>query len=486
MSGAKGMRRAQPVRVLTEEQIDAIHEASLTILEKSGVRFDSENARNHLLDAGCAEHPERKGVVTFPRALVEEAVKKVAKQPTFYARDPSWDITLDGESLFPYAGGGDPKMLDFQTGLVRPSVYDDIEAAARLGDALPNCYFAAGLVIPNDVPPEMIPLKTTEAMIKNSTKSVTGYAPSPESVDHLVRMLECVSGGEEEFRKRPLISLSGSPSSPLTYSKHVSDVLIRSLELGVPYSVIPCPIAGETGPITIAGSLALQNAEVLAGLVLMRTVDGSLATQYCGRVCFMDPRSGRDLWGVPEEGLASVALVQLAERYGMAADACGMTSEIPSWGVQMGLERMMTVLFPVLGGAESVSGMGGGWEGTSYLEMMVLDNEILNDVGRFMRGIDVDNDTLAVDLIDKVGPMGNFLAQPHTMKYLRKGEIRISDMWEKRTMDKLTREGARDLREEARAQARKILKEHRPEPLDRDVVKDMDEVVRKAAKALVK
>lgn len=486
MTGAKGMRRGRPARVLTEEQLDRIHEASLTILEKSGVRFDSANARKHLVSAGCSPHRERKDVITFPRSVVLDAIKKVSRHPTYYARDPAWDVKYDGERVFPYAGGGDPKLIDLDTGILRPSMYEDISEAARIGDALDNCSFAAGLVVPNDVPPEMVAIKTAEAMVKNSVKSVTGYAPDPLSVDFLVKMFECVSGGSEEFRRRPLINLSGSPSSPLTYSEHMSDVLIRSLELGVPFTVVPCPIAGETGPITLSGSLALQNAEVLAGIVLMQTVDGTLATQYAGRLCFMDPKSGRDLWAVPEEGLACVAMIQLAGKYGMCADSCGMTSEIPSWGFQMGLERMMTILLPVLGGAESVSGMGGGWEGASCLEMMPVDDEILKDVDRFMAGIEVDQEHLALDMVDKAGPMGNFLAQPHTMNFLRKGELRVSDMWDKRTSDKRDKEGVKDLREDARERVRKILKEHVPDPLERDVVRDMDEVIRQAAKALVK
>lgn len=151
----------------------------------------------------------------------------------------------------------------------------------------------------------------------------------------------------------------------------------------------------------------------------------------------------------------------------------------------MGIERMQTILLPALGGAESVSGIGGGWEGASCLEMMVADNEILNDVYRLLQGVEVDTEHLALDVIEKAGPMGNYLAQPHTMEHIRKGELRISDFWDKRTGEKATRDGARSLHEEAKSRVRKILKEHSPEPLDRDVERDMDEVVRRATKALV-
>ena len=485
MTGIRGFKRSTGIRVLSNEQLDSIHEATLSILGRTGVRFDSENAREHLLKVGCGAHPERKDVITFPRSLVEDSIKRVRKNPTYYARDPAWDVKFDGRTMFPYSGGGDPKMIDLDTGAMRPAMLEDTEAAARLGDALENSSFAASLVVPNEVPAEILAIKIAEAMVKNTVKSIGSYAPNPESVDFIVEMLECVSGGEEEFRRRPLVSLSGSPSSPLTYTKHVSDVLIRCLELGVPFTVVPCPVAGGSGPQSMAGSLALQNAEVLAGIVLMQTIDRDLATVYAGRLCFMDPRSGRDLWAIPEQGLASIAMIQLARKYGMVADACGMTSEISTWGVQMGIERMQTILLPALGGAESVSGIGGGWEGASCLEMMVADNEILNDVYRLLQGVEVDTEHLALDVIEKAGPMGNYLAQPHTMEHIRKGELRISDFWDKRTGEKATRDGARSLHEEAKSRVRKILKEHSPEPLDRDVERDMDEVVRRATKALV-
>ena len=117
MTGIRGFRRAKGIRLLTNDQLDSIHEASLRIMGKSGVRFDSENARKHLLSAGCTAHPDRKDVIRFPRSVVNDAVKKIPRHPTFYARDPAWDVKYDGETMFPYSGGGDPKMVDLETGL---------------------------------------------------------------------------------------------------------------------------------------------------------------------------------------------------------------------------------------------------------------------------------------------------------------------------------------------------------------------------------
>jgi trimethylamine--corrinoid protein Co-methyltransferase len=325
-----------------------------------------------------------------------------------------------------------------------------------------------------------------EATMKNSVKTVSAYAPNKETVDFLVKMWACVSGGTEELRKRPLFSLGGSPSSPLTYSEHNCDVLLRSVDQGIPFSVLPCPICGETGPITLSGALAQQNAEQLGGIMLMQTVTTRLPTFYSGRVCIMDPRSGRDLWGVPEEGLVSAAIVQMARKYGMISDTNGMASDITRWDMQMGFEQMMTVLLPALAGAESISGLGSGWEGASSLEMMVINNEVFNDVARILHGIRIDEGSLAIDLIDKVGHMGNFLAEPHTMDNLRKGEVRVSPLWDKRSSEKAAREGFKSIQDTAKDHVRRLLQELEPEPLDRDVTSGIEQVIKEAAKAFLR
>jgi len=482
----KGIPCRQMVKVLTDEQVETIHEASLRILERTGIRFDSEDARQRLLKAGATTHPVKKDVITFPRSIVEEAVGGATRDVTYFARDPDWDVRFDGEHTHPYAGGGDPKTVDIGTGTMKPSTYADVEAAARLGDALENNHFASHLVIANDVPPEMVELRTMEAALRNSAKAMAHHATSAEAVEYMVKIWSRVAGGHEEFRKRPLLSLSSSPSSPLTYAKHVCEVLVRSAELGVPFSVVPCPIAGETGPNTLGGSLALQNAEALAGLVLIQTVAPSLPSVYCGRVCFMDPRTGRDLWGMPEEALVSAAMVQLAKRYGMVGDTCGMSSDMTRWDVPVGFERMITTLVPMMAGAESISGIGGGWEGASSLEMMVIDNEVFDDVARIMTGITIDDDRLGLDVIDRVGHMGNFLAQSHTMEYLRKGETRLSPLWDKRVSEKASREGFKSLLETARDRVNEILREHSPMPLDRDVARDVEHIMNEAQRALVR
>ena len=474
------------LKVLTDDQVDTIHDASLRILEKTGIRYDSEDARKRLLNAGAAAHPTRKGVIVFPRSMVEDSIGKVSQRNTFPARDRRWDVEYDGEHMFPYAGGGDPKIIDLETGRPRHSTYRDVEMAARLGDALENNHFASSLVMANDVPPELLVLKTMEAAMKNSGKTAAGYAPNKETVDYLVKMWACVSGGTEELRKRPLFSLGGSPSSPLTFGERNCEVLLRSVEHGIPFTALPCPICGETGPMSLGGALAQQNAEQLGGVMLIQTVTTSLPTIYSGRVCIMDPRSGRDLWGIPEEALVSAAIVQLARKYKMVSDTNGMASDITRWDMQMGYEQMMTALIPALAGAESISGLGSGWEGASSLEMMVINNEVFNDISRIIRGIRTDELRLDTELIDKVGHMGSFLGERHTMDNIRKGEVRVSSLWDRRSSEKAAKEGFKPIQDTAKDVVRKTLLEHQPEPLDRNVARGIEQVVKEAAKTFLR
>ena len=482
----QGIRNPGRLKVLSDEQVDAIHEASLTLLERTGARFDSPEAIRRLEEEGALAHPTRKSVLTFPRSMVDAAIRRIPHYGTYCARDPKNDVTFDGEHSFAHALGGNPAILDSETGQIRSSTLKDVEEATRLQDALPNCHTASNLVVATDVPAPLLVIKTVEAMIRNTTKCVPGYALRTAEVEVLLEMGEAVAGGPEELRKRPFFTLYGSPSSPLTYDGHVCDVMLLAAEHGIPVDVVPCPIAGGTAPLSLAGGLAQQNAELLAGVMLLQTADAKLPSQYSGRLSFLDLRSGKNLWGLPELGLVSAATVQIAHRYHMTADVYGVTTDANGWDLQIGLERMIAALPPALAGADNLSGIGGAWENAASLEMAVIDDEIYDDVFRIVRGIEVDEDRLALDVVDKVGPMGTFLAQRHTLKYLREGEMRNSSLWDKRTMDRARQEGVRPIQDVARDRMRKILREHTVTPLEPDVDKELARVVAEGGKRLLK
>ncbi len=482
----EGIKVRFRLKVITDDQVDEIHEASLKILEKTGVRFDSEDSQKRLLKAGAVKHPTRKDVITFPRSMTEETIKHIMPYGTNYARDPKNDMRFDGEHMFAHPLGGNPNMMDLDTGELRMSTLKDVEDATKVMDALENVHSIGNLVVATDVPPEMLVIKTTEAMIKNTSKCVSGYALNVPTVDILAKMWECIAGGKEELRKRPMMDVYGSPSSPLTFDAHASDVIVRGAEYGVPVDLVPCPISGGTAPITLAGGLAQQNAELLSGVMLVHTVTTKVPIQYSGRLSMMDLRTGKNVWGMPEMALASAATVQIAHKYKMIADVYGVTMDGNMLDIQAGIERATTAMIPAMAGADNLSGIGGAWENAASYEMLVIDNEIYSDVFRAVRGFDVNTDTLAIDMIDKVGHMGNFLAQPHTMRHLKLGAIRNSQLYDKRTSERAKKEGVRPLTEVAKDVVRKILKEHVPTPLDKDVERDLSKIVKDAEKTLMR
>lgn len=482
----EGIKTKFRLKVLTDAQVDSIHEATLEILEKTGVRFDSERVKQRLIKAGASKHPTRKDVLLFPRSMVNDGIKKITPYGKYFARDTKNDMTFDGETQFAHCLGGNPLMEDLETGQHRRSTLKDVEDSTKIMDALEFCHSISNFVVATDVPHQLLVVKTMEAMMKNTSKCLSGYALTEDTVDILAKMWSCVTGGLEELRKRPLFTVYGSPSSPLTYDEHAADVMIRGAEYGVPVDLVPCPICGGTAPITIAGGLAQQNAEMLSGVLLIQTIDTKLPISYSGRLSMMDLRTGRNVWGVPEMGLASAATVQIAHKYKMIADVYGVTTDANMYDMQVGMERMMAAMVPALAGADHLSGIGGAWENAGSFEMLVVDNEIYANVFKTVRGFAVDADHLALDVIDKVGPMGNFLSQTHTMKHLRAGELRISPLMDKRSAEKAKKEGVRPIQEVAKDVVRKILREHQPTPLDRDVERALAQIVKESEKTLIR
>ena len=481
----QGIKNKARLKILTDDEVDMIHEASLKILERTGLRIDSEAAQQRLIKNGAAKHPTRKNVIVFPRSMVVESIKKIPRYGTYYARDPKNDVSFDGETTYAHSEGGNPNMMDLETGQIHMATFKDVCDTARVMDALENCHTVSNLIVATDVPPQLLVIKTMEGLMKNTSKALSGYALNIEQVDSLAEMWAAVSGGMEQLRKRPLFSVYGSPSSPLTYDAHVCDVMIHGAGYGVPVDIVPCPIGGGTAPITIAGGLAQQNAEILGGVMLVQTVSTKLPMQYSARLSLMDLRSGRNIWGVPFLALASAAAVQIAHKYHMIADVYGVTTDINAWDVQTGIERMEAALLPAMAGADNLSGMGGSWENASSYEMLMIDNEIYGDVFAMMKGIQVDEDHLALDIIDKVGHMGNFLAQQHTMKYIRTNEAHVSPLFDKRSQERIKKDGFKPLYELAKAAAKKILKEHQVTPLDKDVERELDKVIKESSKKLL-
>ena len=258
-------------------------------------------------------------------------------------------------------------------------------------------------------------------------------------------------------------------------------------QAGVPFGPLPCPTGGTTAPLSIAGAVAQQNAEVLASIVLAQAAHPGLPVIYCGRLAMMEPRTGISVWGGVELGLASAGTVQIAHRYGLPVNVYGFSTNSHVLDIQSGFERSLNAIIPALAGADELSGVGEMEAGVmgSYAQM-VCDSEIAASVRRLRRGFEVDDDSVAVEIIaSAMDGTRNFLAQRHTSRYLRSGELLMTHLAERRSWETWEREGREGMAERAQAMAEKILAEHQVEPLSPAQEGELDAVMAEARRILV-
>jgi trimethylamine--corrinoid protein Co-methyltransferase len=284
-----------------------------------------------------------------------------------------------------------------------------------------------------------------------------------------------------------VLSLGISPISPLFFPDDIAEAIMASSQLGLPLWPLPCPTAGATAPLSLAGALAQQNAEVLASLVLAQAVQPGLPVIYCGRLAMMEPRTGSSVWGGVELGLVSAATAQIAHRYGLPVNVYGLSTNATVLDIQNGYERALNAAIPALAGADELSGIGEMAAGvSSSYAQIVCDNEIAAGVRRLRRGFKTDEDALAVEVMAEVmNGSRNFLDQRHTVHYLRQGEIFFTRLAERRTWEEWEREGRQTMADRAQAEAKHLLAEHEVPPLTEDQERELDEIMREAEAELL-
>jgi trimethylamine--corrinoid protein Co-methyltransferase len=455
------------LQFLTDSETEAIHQATLRILWEVGVVLTHPEGREHLAGAGAMVHGDR---VRIPSDLVEWAIAQCPRQVTLRGRGGQC-VTLGDGSLSWHNVGGARDVYDPRTGRRRPATVQDVRDSARLLDALDGVTAVTPFFTPQDVPGPLTSLAMYRHTLSCTTKPVHGPGvQTAEEVRQIARMASVVGPPEE------MLTLGISPVSPLFFPDDVVGAILETARLGIPLGPLPCPIAGATAPLSLAGALAQQNAEVLASLVLAQLARPGLPVFYCGRLAMMEPRSGISVWGGVELGMASAATVQIGHRYGLPVNVYGFSTNSHTLDIQSGYERALNAAIPALAGADELSGIGEMAAGVmgSYAQM-VCDNEIARSVRRLLRGFAVDEDALAVEVVAAVMEGSrNFLGQRHTVRYLRAGEILMSRLAERRPWEEWERTGREGLAERAQAEAERILAEHEVPPLDPEQERELD------------
>jgi trimethylamine--corrinoid protein Co-methyltransferase len=467
------------LKLLSEAEVESLHQATLRILSEVGVILTHPGARQMLTEAGATIQNER---ICLPPELVEDSLAKCPPQVSVRGRGGAVKTLGDGSLNFHNLGGA-RDIYDPVTGEHRFAVLQDVRNATRLLDALPNCNTITPFFTPSDVPGNLMSLAMYRHAMPFTTKPLQGpgVQTAPE-VRYAVRMAEVLGPAPE------VLTLSVSPVSPLSYPDHEVEAMLEIARLGIPFAPLPCPTAGTTAPFSIAGAIVQQAAEVLVSLVLAQLVRPGLPIFFCGRLAMMEPRTGISVWGGVELGLASAGTVQLGHRYGLPVNVYGFSTNAHTLDLQNGFERGLNALIPALAGADELSGIGEMEAGVlSTYAQMVADDEFAASIHRVRRGFASDEDALAVDIIATVmNGSHNFLGQKHTTRYLKGGEVLVTKLAERSSWESWNTGGRQGLAERAQVESERILREHRVEPLSDIQEKALNEIMSAAEKELVR
>ncbi|MDY7078958.1 MAG: trimethylamine methyltransferase family protein [Chloroflexota bacterium] len=466
----KGLMGGQ-YKPLTDSQVQRIHEAALSILERTGVLVEEPESLRLFEEAGAIVDRDASRV-RIPRALVEDAVDWAPSRMVLAGRDPRWDLELEGARVHIGTGGAALTVLDTETGQPRPAVLRDVAELARLVDALDNVHFYLVPVYPTELGKDDVDVNTYYASLANTSKHVQAGVYSIQGIRDTVEMCERIAGGPEALRERPIVSFITSwMVSPLKFATDVTALLIETCRQRIPVVLSAAPMAGSTAPVTLAGMLAQLTAEQLSGVVLTQLAQRGAPLLIGPIPATADMKTGRYLAGAAEFGLTNGAMAQMAQFYRLPIyNSAGMTDAKLS-DIQAGFEKAMSAVLAALAGSNFIHHAAGMLENmnTVAAEQFVIDNDILGMAMRVVQGIEVNEKTLALDVIDEIGPGGHYLMADHTLRHMRSEFYYPSAVVDRQGWDMWQQDGGRDAVERAREIAGDILANHRPEPLDPEV-----------------
>ena len=454
------------LRLFNDDELKSIHESVVELLEQTGMKVKSEEAFKIFKEKGAIVD-EESGIVKIPRAMLEEAIAGAPSKVTLYGREEKHDLLLENARTHLGTGGTVMYTLDMETGKRRKTTTHDIRDYALMTDALENISFFVINNYPSDVPDQDADINRFYWAITNTSKHVMGGMYTMEGLRNAITIAEEIAGGPEKLCSRPFVSFITLMVSPLVMDGTYTDFLIEVARRGLPLAVPSEPLAGATSPVTLAGTIALNIAESLAGLALAQLIKPGLPTLLGSTSSIMDMQQGIYVAGAIESAMINAGCAQMAQYYKLPVYATGGMTDSKLNDSQAGYESALTGMTVALSGANYIHDAFGLLEHCTTLSYpkMVTDNEIVGNVYRVMRGIDVNSHTLALEEIKEVGPGGHFLAHHHTVENVRK-EFYIPKLSDRRVRQSWEAAGSRDSAARAHETAKTILAEHRAAPVD--------------------
>ena len=464
------------LKVLDEQEIRTIHQGSLELLAEVGLKVELKKMRRLLADLGCAVDENQK-IVRFRPDFVEDHLKKAPREFVLRGADADLQWKINPETQIFGGLGTLINIYDLQTGEYRPTTLQDMTDHLILFEHLDHIVSNQMDIWPNDIPMHTIHVEAIRSWARNCRKSFGMGAYGVMATRDMMEMMLMVAGGREAVRDRHPFAAIVSIQSPLASIQAQLEGLMILAEYGQPALMSPEAMAGTTAPVTLAGLLVQHNAEVLAHIVMAQAVNPGTPVLYGSVSTVAEMKAGTTTLGAVETGLISAACTQLAHSYDIPCRAVAGGTEAKTFDIQCGVERVRTMMMAAMAGANYItcvgtieSSMAGGHE------LAVIDNDLIGTVKRALRGIEVTAETLALDVIKRVGPNGNYIMEAHTLDHFRQ-ELHHSSVVDQEKREVWQQKGEKGMLAKAREQARKILAEHRPAELDPQLAKELDDFV---------
>ncbi len=457
-------------RPLGESDLERIHQAVLEVLEVIGVGDPIPILQEKAVSRGARMNEH--GRLCFPRALVEDVLASTPKEMEFLGRSPQHDLELGGQRVHTYGGGEAVNMLDVGSLTYRPSTLLDIYDAARLVDRLENIHAFSRLIVATEIQDQLTcDINTAYASVAGTTKHTALTFNSASHIEPTLEMLKTIAGGEKRWFDRPFCHGGGCPIvSPLRYARDNSEVCVESVKFGSPVWIVVAPQAGATAPAALAGALVQCVAEALASLLLVDMVSPGYPVIVGAWPFVSDLRTGAFTGGSGEEAVVSAAAAQMINYYGLASSIGAGMTDAKTPDNQAGFEKGISVALASQVGANNVSesaGMVGGLMALSF-EALVIDNDMLGSILRTVRGIEVDDATLSLDVIaDVVHGDGHYLRHPQTLELMRSA-FEYPSISDRRPPEGWEAAGSLDIRQQSGERVRSLLSDHYPDLIDAD------------------
>jgi trimethylamine--corrinoid protein Co-methyltransferase len=467
------------IHFLSSESIRVIHEASIELLGKIGVLVQSRDVLKLLVDAGC--EVDSRNRVKIPEYLVNECIKSAPSSVRIYSRDGKHDLNVGGDNVYFNPGSAAISILDSETETIRTPTVRDLVDFVVVTDYLNNIHAQSTAIVPSDVPEEVKDRVRLYITLKYSTKPVITGAFTIDGLHDMKKMLDIVAGCDSG--RKPMAIFDVCPSPPLKWSELTVTNLVDCARYRIPAELVSMPQIGATGPATLAGCLIQHTAENLSGIVIHQLTNRGAPIIYGGSPALLDMRSGMSCMAAPEVMLLVAGYVEIGKYYGLPTHGYLGLSDTKTVDYQAGLESAIGLLVGALKGVNIVSGAGMiDFESCQSLEKLVLDNEICGYVLRIVRGVDVMEETLALETFNEAIERGDFISLKHTLKWLRNEQYFPSRLIDRDSRRKWMDKGLKNAWRRAREEVSKILKEYKPQLLPTDVDRELNEFINSVMK----